>query len=518
MHVLHSATLDVDKLGYRKQYHAYNGLDCCVTFEILEALLPKMEEAGFAYTMSRKMQGPAFTLMKRGIKIDEARKGELISTLLSRKTRFENFFCKLTSEIFDIEKTFDKAKNKWIALNYASPEQLKKLFYEYLALPPVKAYNKETKDYRPTTNRDALEKLRANPAAQIFCDLILSMRDIDKKLQVLTTGLRKGRMHCSYQVVGTLTGRWSSNNDPYGSGTNLQNISDEMRGVFIPDEGKKFAQLDLAQAESRLVAHICLPFGRNYLDACNSGDLHTTVTKLIWNELPWGEFPAKEIAKRRFYRDFSYRDMTKRGGHGSNYGGSSNVIAMHLKIPPAQAREFQSGYFGAFPEINAWHNAVKVKLVNGRTITTSLGRRCQFLGRPWDNETIKSAIAYEPQSTIGDLLNEGLFRVWKTYDKVWDKANPIELVSQVHDSILFQYDPRDESWLLPEIQKLLQVVIPINGEDCKIGVDIQAGWNWGKFSTSNPFGLKDWNGTDDRLAPKKSSILDRGVHTIHKLF
>jgi DNA polymerase I-like protein with 3'-5' exonuclease and polymerase domains len=808
MEVLESATLDIDKLDERTSYWAYNGLDCCITFEVLNALLPKEAEAGFAYKMSRKMQGPAFTMMKRGIKIDGKRREELIATFSARKARFEAFFLRLTSEVFDIPKTFDKKKGKWIALNYASPDQLKDLFYSYLGLPEVKSYNKLTREYSATTNREALEKLRGHPSAKIFCDLILAMRDIDKKLNLLTLGLRSGRMHCSYQVAGTLTGRWSSNEDPFGSGcvpgdtqvltdegwvdiadyvdgtpvaqwqsdgtiyfhpaqlyktkapsailqfsseqihqrltfshtvpqynnnldkftkktaletsqlssfgvpvagkkvfgnitypklivalmadgsfegsgwriafkkqrkidrflalvkeaglsyseqsakpgyrrfyiskseidcplnwgkwvlncrnlyelvqearywdatergnsfwffsakekvaewfaiachivgcgtttrieqqnegsysttpiyqvnvkprmhvkgqkshwkqipfnaenvyclttqtgmflirdkgfisvtgnTNLQNISDEMRRIFVPDKGKKFAQLDLAQAESRLVAHLALPFGKNYLEACNSGDLHTTVTKLIWKDLDWTSAPAKEIAKRKFYRDFSYRDMAKRGGHATNYGASSSTVAMHLKIPAEQARIFQNGYLGAFSELNKWHNSVKMRLVNGRTITTSLGRRCQFLGRPWDNETIKSAIAYEPQSTIGDLLNEGLYRVWKQFDLCWGTSGRLELVSQVHDSILFQYAPEDESSLLPLVRDTLQVVIPINGEDCKIGVDIQVGWNWSKHSPANPFGLKDWNGSDDRTAPAETSLLDRRLY------
>lgn len=514
MIIYESATLDINALSEQHSYWCYNALDCCVTFEIWEALAPKEEEAGFAYNMSRKMQGPAFTMMKRGVKIDERRRRELISTFSARKARFEGYFLRLTNEVFGIPKVWDLKKHKWIALNYASPLQLKELFYVYLKLPPIKAYNKATKDYSASTNREALEKLALVPQAKIFCDLILAMRDIDKKLQLLLLGLREGRMHCSYQVAGTLTGRWASNADMFGSGTNLQNVSNEMRRIFVPDAGKKFAQLDLAQAESRLVAHIVLPFGKNYLAACNSGDLHTSVAKLIWKDLPWGDTGAaqKEIAKRAFYRDFSYRDMAKRGGHGSNYGGSSNVIAMHLKIPPAQAREFQSGYFGAFPELNAWHNNVKVQLVNGRTIRTSLGRRCQFLGRPWDNETIKSAIAYEPQSTIGDLLNEGMFRVWRAYDTSFLPTNPIQLLTQVHDSILFQYDPADEEWLLPAVQKTLAVVVPINGEDCKIGVDIQVGWNWGKYTPSNEFGLKDWNGKDARVPLPETSILDRPIY------
>ncbi len=289
---------------------------------------------------------------------------------------------------------------------------------------------------------------------------------------------------------------------------------------------KKLCQLDLQQAESKLVAYLCLPWGRNYLNACLSGDLHTHVTRLVWPSLfDRANAPDKEIAGRKFYRDFSYRDMAKRGGHGSNYGGSESILSQHLKIPRQQCVEFQHKYFSAFPEIRSWQNDVKVRLAKGEPIVTPLGRRCHFPGRSWDNDTIKSAIAYVPQSTIGDTLNLGFYNVWKKYDKIWNSTAPIEILMQIHDAIIFQYEDSDESWLLPEIIESLKYPIEINGETCIIGVDPQVGWNAGKqrkyrdekgvLKYENYHGLADWSGTDDREPPKKASLLDRVLYDRH---
>lgn len=505
--VLESANLDVSTLSPDQQYWAYNALDCMITFEVKEALdgLP----GGFAYDMSRTMQGPAYTLMTRGVKIDMNMRATTVYDLRKERERSEAIFARLSLEGLDY------------AINYRSPQQLQKLFYDLLALPPIKIFDKLTKDYKVSTNRECLEKLQKYPSAKPFCELILAMRDVDKKIQVLETGLEAGRMHCSYQVAGPMTGRWASNKSVFGSGTNLQNISDKMRRAFVPDEGLKFAQFDLAQAESRVVGYLSLPFGHAYLDACNSGDLHTAVTKLVWPDLPWGSAPDKDIAKRIFYRDFTYRDMAKRGGHGSNYGGTPPVIAMHLKIPQTQAKDFQDGYFRAFPELRKWHNAVRVSLSTTRAISTPLGRVCHFPGRPWDNDTIKSAIAYAPQSTIGDILNLGFYKVWTKFDKMFSPDRPLELLTQVHDSILIQYNAKDEAWLLPAVAEELKVPLDINGQSCVVGVDIQTGWNWGKFIekkdsagnvvVENEHGLRDYKGYDDRKPPAKTSILDRRV-------
>lgn len=479
-----------------------------ITFEVKEAL--DAHPGGFAYDVSRTMQAPAYTLMARGVKIDLNKVAETVFDLKKELDRADTIFSRLAFEGLDY------------VINYRSPPQLQKLFYDLLGLPEIKIFDKLTKDYKTSTNRECLEKLSKHPVAKPFCDLILAMRDIDKKIQVLETGLENGRMHCSYQVAGPMTGRWASNQSVFGSGTNLQNINDKMRRVFVPDEGKKFAQFDLAQAESRIVGHLSLPFGRAYLDACNSGDLHTAVTKLVWPALFEGAIETpKEVAKKIFYREFTYRDMAKRGGHGSNYAGTPPVIAMHLKIPQTQAQDFQDGYFRAFPELRKWHNVVRISLSTTRSITTPLGRVCQFPGRPWDNDTIKSAIAYAPQSTIGDILNLGFWKVWNKFDKIHNPDLPLELLTQVHDSILIQYDPKDESWLLPAVAEELAVPFDINGEECVVGVDVQVGWNWGKYLekkdpdgnvvVENVYGLRDYKGYDERKQPPKTSILDRRI-------
>lgn len=517
MKILQTKDLNIEALSFEDRENCYNALDCMVTFEVFKRLEDKKSEVTFAYDMVRTMQAPALTLMHRGVKIDMVQRTFLVHTFSRRRERLYHILFRLCTEGLGIESYYDKKHDKHFGINPASPKQLAYLFYEVLKFPEIKSYNKLTKEYSVSTDRKALEKLEKEWLAKPFCRVILAIRDLDKKIQVLQKGIRQGRMHCSYAVAGTLSGRWASREDAFGDGTNLQNISDEMRRIFVPDPGKKFAQFDLAQAESKLVAYLTIPFTNEqaYKNACLSGDLHTTVTKLVWKDLPWNTETNKAIAARPFYRHFSYRDMAKRGGHGTNYGGNSAVIGMHLNIPREQAQNFQDAYFRAFPEIPKWHTDIKIKLVTTRQITTPLGRRCFFPGRPTDNDTIKSAIAYGPQSTIGDILNLGFYRVWKLFDSWQNPSNPIQILTQVHDSILIQYDPKDEALLVPLVRDALQVPITINNQLCKIGVDVQVGWNWGKYKKDNIFGLKDWDGHDDRQAPAESSILDRRLSELH---
>src|SRR6516162_7019940 len=143
------------------------------------------------------------------------------------------------------------------------------------------------------------------------------MRDIAKKVSVLRTDIDPdGRMRTSYNIAGTSTGRFSSSLSDFGTGTNLQNIENRLRSVFVADQGMKFAYIDLEQAESRLVGAIEWNLFKDgvYLEACESGDLHTSVCRLAWGDvLPWtGDLETdKGLAKKPFYRQHSFRHMAK---------------------------------------------------------------------------------------------------------------------------------------------------------------------------------------------------------------
>jgi hypothetical protein len=53
----------------------YNGLDCCVTLEVLEEILPQLDNlTGGVYALSRALQGPVLEMNMRGVLIDEHEK------------------------------------------------------------------------------------------------------------------------------------------------------------------------------------------------------------------------------------------------------------------------------------------------------------------------------------------------------------------------------------------------------------------------------------------------------------
>lgn len=469
-------------------HQVYNGLDCCLTYEIFDVLNAQLRQKNEPfveniYNFERGMQAPALELMERGWKVDAEERKNGIALLTKRRDRLRTILDRMAFAVWDR------------GLNANSPAQLKKFFYEIMGLP--EQYNNNRGQRSVSTNREALEKLEVYFYAKPVINVILAIRETVKKLSVLETEISSdGRMRTSYNVAGTETGRWSSSSSADGSGTNLQNITPELRRMFVADSGYKLCYLDLEQAESRVVGLLVWRTCRDgaYLDACESGDLHTTVSRLVWPGLAWSGNPRadREIADTPFYRHFSYRDMAKRGGHGTNYYGTPRTMARHLKVETKIMEDFQRSYFTPFVGIRRWHEWVSREIISHQKITTLLGRQRAFYGRANDDATLREAIAFEPQSVVGDLLNCALWRVWHHEPRV-------QILGQIHDAIVFQYpdDPDLEADILTNCLNLTRIPITSCERTIIIPSECKIGWNWGeadakRFADGNPKGLIKW--------------------------
>lgn len=488
-------------------YQVYNGLDNCLTLEVHQALegVPGNKTI---YAFERAMQAPALEMMLRGLRVDMLARDAAVRHLQDQQGKLQHLLDMYGLAIWD---------RPIRPRTSSGPDDLKKLFYEAMRLPIQ--YQTAKGQKRPSTNREALEKLQVYFHAKPICSAILAYRDIAKQIEFLTAGVdRDGRIRTSYNVAGTETGRWSSSSNAFGTGTNLQNFPDKLRRIFIADEGRKLAYCDLEQAESWIVGirSWLVTGSRAYIDAIRSGDLHTAVARMVWRDLPWtGDLRQdREIAEQPFYREFSYRDMAKRGGHGTNYYGQPATMAKHLKVPVSLMEDFQHAYFTAFPGIggglgNTWHRWVAQQLQLGSVLTTCLGRTRHFFGRPNDDTTLREAIAFEPQSVVGDLLNLGAWRIWRSGHNC-----QVRLLAQLHDAVLIDYPdtPEAEAEALQFVNQCLRTELNLGGETFAIPNDFSCGWNWGKFNDDpkrgslNLAGVRKRKGPENRTRPATAGL------------
>lgn len=492
MRIIRTDEIGPDDLAAQDKEWAYNGLDCVITHEVLTALLPQLDnQTTGTYAFSKDLQGPILEMRCRGVLIDQARRAEVIDLYFDQLDRLEE----------QLNRIVGQGLGLW-QFNWRSNKDLHLLFYDHLGIPPIR------RGGRPTVNREALEKLEGYFSARIIVAHMLVMRDLQKKISMLKTEIDPdGRMRTSYNIAGTTTGRLSSSLSEFGTGTNLQNIEESLRSVFVADPGYKLAYLDAEQGESRVVGAIegNLFDDWRYLDACEGGDLHTTVAKLVWPDLGWTGDPIRDraLAEQPYYRHYDRRFMCKKIGHGTNYGGKPRTLAAQAKVEVGLIEDFQPPYFRAFPAHLRWHAYVDRTLREDGYLTTLTGRKRWFFGRRNDDSTLREAIAYDPQGSLADILNRGMLQVWG--------ARTCQLLMQIHDAILIQYPEGREDDVIPDVLSRIKVPIMLNnGRTFTIPYGVVTGWNWGKWDKEkNPDGLKSYKGRDQRVRTPEVSILHR---------
>lgn len=495
--LIQTALLTPQSVAKRAGYdldQIYNGLDTCVTFEVLEELTRLSNQAPEIYAFERALQAPAMEMMLRGFRVDQYERrqaqAELRSQILALFERLRRMALELGLHIDE----------KFVN----SPKQLKEFFYGRLRLPETFKYAKGQKTL--SMDRETLEKLQQHWVAMPIISAILGIREASKSLKVLETEVDgDGRLRTSYNIAGTETGRWSSSKNAEGTGGNFQNWKERLRRIMVADVGWKLYGIDLEQAESREIGFIMgvLFNDWTYLDACEGGDLHTASSRLIWPELGWTGIPKKdrELAESPFYRDFSYRDMAKRGGHGTTYVGSPFTMARHLKVPTKLMEVFQSRFFDAYPSIPKFHLWVAKELQTTFHLRTYFGRDRHFFGRPNDDATLREGVAFMGQSPTGDRMNLGVYNLWDSM------RSEIRGTAQLHDAVYFQArddGPEYEDYIAKKALACCEIPIAApNGRVFSVPGEVKIGWNWSrrhdegkpldaKRNPYNPNGLIKW--------------------------
>jgi DNA polymerase I-like protein with 3'-5' exonuclease and polymerase domains len=494
MKIINTAEVRPDDMSPNTREWVYNGLDCAVTYEVLEALLDQLgPETSNTYAFSRDLQGPILEMRLRGVLVDLARRAEVIEEYHQTLDRLEGQLERIVLDGVGM-----------VRFNWRSNDDLKMLFYDKLGLPPIRDHG------HITVNRRALERLEAYLISRQVVMHILAMRDVAKKISVLRTEVDSDRrIRTSYNIAGTSTGRLSSSFSEFGTGGNLQNVEESLRSVFISDPGYKLAKFDAKSGESYCVGALewnIFQDGR-FLDAVESGDIHTAVARICWPKLPWtGDIKLdKAIAERPYYRHYTYRFMCKKLGHGSNYGGEPTTLAQQTKLPEPIVQRFQPVYFRAFPSHLEWQRWVATELRRVGCLTSLTGRKRWFHGRRSDPATVREAIAYDPQCSLVDQVNQALLRIWR-------QGVAIPLMHD-HDALTFMYPEEKEQDVVPRLMEMLpQDLALAHGRSLRIPYDCKVGWNKGEYDAeNNPDGLKDYVGHDQRTRRPQVRLVDRVV-------
>ena len=465
----------------------YNAKDSAVTLDIFQPQYAKLSKSGNlpTYQHQRNLIDPLVYLGSKGIRcnIQQIKKDSI----------------KIDNELQDLNERLQAIKP---GLNPRSPKQVKDYFYGPkseggLGLKPY--INR--KSGNASTDVDALKRLsrKGIEAATI----LLRLRKLDK-LKTSYYDIQidaDGRLRSSYNPVGTISGRLSSSKNIFGTGANLQNMPDKFKKYLLFDEGYIGYQIDLSQAENRCVAYIAPE--PKMIQAFESGlDLHRNTAALIFNK-PYDQI-SKEPGSSPFAVDKSERDVGKQSNHSLNYDLGYKSFALKYEMQESDAKRIVEAYHSVYPGVRQYHAWIRALLAKGRSVQNCYGRTYTFMER-WGDKLFKDAYAFVPQSTVADHLNR--FGFCFVYYHTSQLFKPVELINQVHDSIVFQIPvdiPLDQhTEILRTIVASLETPIPIpwRGTSFRIPADVEVappGGNLGKFHPErNPGGLRPLTeGTD----------------------
>ncbi len=201
-----------------QQRWAYNCEDAARTYEIALELEKLVQTLGMEEQAQIQMDtvDMALEMMLRGVRVDMNRKAQvsldLIETIMEYEARFEEMVPE------DIAPKIKKAA-PW----YRSNPQKATLFYETLGMKVIK--NRKTKAV--TVDEEALKKIgRREPILRKLCEMLVEYGSLCTFHGTFAKAKadHDNRMRCSFNPAGTETFRWSSSQNAFRRGMNLQNI------------------------------------------------------------------------------------------------------------------------------------------------------------------------------------------------------------------------------------------------------------------------------------------------------
>lgn len=420
--------------------YIYNGKDNCITYKVYNALQKEMRDWDVqeVYKHDMALFEPLLTMELKGVRIN-------FDTLKRIKERNEEIIRRL-------EYIKDQVIGK---VNIKSHKQMIELLYDKWKLPVIMDKGKKT------TDKKALHKLEklSTPYQPIF-GLIQTLKKHYTLRGFYNLSLSKdGRMRTGYKIAGTITGRLASAElAGIGVGRNLQNIPKQMREIYVPDEGKIFINIDLSQAEARVVA--ALTGDKAWLDEFSNEDTYKKVGAYLFNK------PKEEVTKDE-------RQVAKKVTHACNYGESFMGLKEVLDCDAKRAKYLIGKVYELRPLLEKWHKDIENTVKKERLLRSDYGRILAFYGKI-TNKDIRTALSFVPQGTVADYLNRGIVRI---YEEMGDE---IELMIQVHDSIMVQV-PTDKDTVKRVIKRMKELVeqpVTVNGLTFVIPSDAEIGMDW----------------------------------------
>ena len=432
----------------------YAAEDADVTLRLYHVLRPRLQPQGLVTvyeTLERPLPAVLAQMENAGIRVDPDRLRQLSHEFSMRMTELE-------------AQAHDLAGHPF---NLGSPKQVGDVLYGEMGLKSKRT----TATGAQGTDASVLEDLAAEGHA--LPRVLLDWRQLSKLKGTYTDNLvaaiapRTGRIHTSYAMASTTTGRLSST-DP-----NLQNIpvrteeGRKIRKAFVAEPGKVLISADYSQIELRLLAHIGdIP---QLKSAFAQGlDIHASTASEMFG-VPVEGMPAET------------RRRAKAINFGIVYGISAFGLANQLSIPQDEAGAYIKTYFERFPGIRAYMDEIKAQARTHGYVTTIFGRQVHI---PAVNSKSQAERAFGDRAAINapiqgaaaDVIRRAMIRMPAAL-----KAERLsaQMLLQVHDELVFEAPEAEAEALIKVAKRVMEgAAEPAVALSVPLVVEARAAGNW----------------------------------------
>ncbi len=433
----------------------YAAEDSLLTFRLFQNLYPRLikEKANFVYhNIDLPLVEVLSSIEANGIEVNK-------KFLTSLSNEFENESKKIEKNIYKLSKE---------EFNIGSPKQLGEKLFVNLKIPG----GKKTKSGTYSTDSSTLNNL-ASDGFEI-AKFVLDWRELTKLKSTYTDALfrltdGKSRVHTSFGLASTLTGRLSST-DP-----NLQNIpirtenGKKIRTAFVSGKGKKLVSFDYSQIELRLAAEISSD--KNFIKAFkNNEDIHASTAKEIFN-----------IDDSQINND--YRRKAKAINFGILYGISPYGLAKQLDISNTEAKDYINEYFIKYPNIKKYMDHQIDFAKTNQYVETIFKRKINIKGITDKNFAVRGfaerqAINAPIQGSAADIIKLAMIEIHK---EIKLKNIEAEMLLQVHDELIFEVENKKYDNLVSNVKMIMETVhLKYKDFSVPLTVDFGAGDHWGE--------------------------------------
>lgn len=398
-----------------KSGYIYAARDPEMTYELYqyqsrylnEKKLPKL------YNLFSKIEIPLITgvaaMEDSGIELDfelaKKLQDKYEKELNDVELKFLEVLKKYDKQIKEYRQGFKTGKDCKLSdpINISSPTQIAILLYDILKLK-----SPDKKMPRGTGESIIVSLVKQIPELQ----LLLKYRELKKLLTTYITKMpevagKDGRIHCNFNQMGTVTGRFSSN-EP-----NMQNIpshNKDIRKMFRASSGNVLISCDYSQQEPRILAH--LSQDEKLIQSYKDGkDIYAQIASIC--------FHKKYEDCKEFFPDGTVNKEGKRVRGimkaivlGIMYGKEPDSIAKDLGISKKDANETYNSFFRLFPKVRDFMLNTQDMARNFGYVETMGGRKRRLPDmqlEPYEMKIIADkSINYDPLDFSSDSINKNL--------------------------------------------------------------------------------------------------------------